>query len=220
MFVRRVSWGAIFAGVVVAAVTHLVLMLLGMGIGLYAIDPQETGAGESLAIGTGIWWIIVTVISLAAGGWVSARLAGIPRRIEGALHGLATWGVTTLATIFLLGSAVGGIIGGGWNVMQTAMQQGQGPDITVIVPGQQQGQGPQDPQVQPGLGQVLPEQGPMVTEGRVNTVAAASLWTFFVLVLGAVAAGVSGLFGSPHHLPVLGVDVNEHERRERDKRQS
>ncbi len=209
LFARRVSWGAIFAGAVVASVIQIVLTLLGMGVGLYAIEPP---AGEGLAWGTWAWWLVSGVVSLAIGGWVAARLAGIPRRTEGVLHGLATWGVTTLATLFLLGTAVGSFIGGGWSMMQQGAQR---PEIAVIIPDAQQqaqpdGQIQQQPQIQQ----------PVVSERQVNTVAAASLWTFFMLVLGAIATAIGGMLGSPHHMPVSGVDANEHLRYEQEKRKT
>ena len=37
----RISWGAIFAGVVIAIAIQLVLGILGTGIGLSLVDPVE-----------------------------------------------------------------------------------------------------------------------------------------------------------------------------------
>src|SRR5204863_10193710 len=42
---------------------------------------------------------------------------GIEIRFDGVLHGLITWGIATLLTIYLLTSAIGGIIGGGFSVL-------------------------------------------------------------------------------------------------------
>ena len=52
-----------------------------------------------------------------AGGYVAAWLAGIEIRFDGVLHGLITWGIATLLTIYLLTSAIGGIIGGGFSAL-------------------------------------------------------------------------------------------------------
>ena len=38
---KRLSWGAIFAGVVIAVAIQLVLGILGTGIGLTMVDPVE-----------------------------------------------------------------------------------------------------------------------------------------------------------------------------------
>ena len=43
--------------------------------------------------------------------------AGIEIRFDGALHGLVTWGIATLLTIYLLTSAIGGVIGGGFSAL-------------------------------------------------------------------------------------------------------
>lgn len=50
-------------------------------------------------------------MALFAGGWVAGRLAGMPRATDGVLHGIA-WSLTTLATAYLLTTAIGGILGG------------------------------------------------------------------------------------------------------------
>src|SRR5204863_4350408 len=42
---------------------------------------------------------------------------GIEIRFDGVLHGLITWGIATLLTIYLLTSAIGGIIGGGFSAL-------------------------------------------------------------------------------------------------------
>ena len=38
---RRISWGAIFAGVVIAVAVQLVMGILGTGIGLSMVDPVQ-----------------------------------------------------------------------------------------------------------------------------------------------------------------------------------
>ena len=38
---RRISWGAVFAGALVALVVQLALSLLGLGIGMGTVDPLE-----------------------------------------------------------------------------------------------------------------------------------------------------------------------------------
>ena len=112
---RRISWAAIFGGVILVVTVQLLFSLLGAGIGL---DTVNTNAGttpnaSSIGIGAGVWWIISSVIALAFGGYAAAWLAGIELRWDGLLHGLITWGIATLLTVWLLTSAIGGIIGGG-----------------------------------------------------------------------------------------------------------
>lgn len=110
---RRVSWGAILAGVAVAMSLQLLLNLVGIGIGASTIDPRQGDTpGQGLAIGAGIWFAVSALISLFAGGWAAGRLAGVPNGKDGMLHGFTMWSVTTMLTIYLLSTAVGSLIGG------------------------------------------------------------------------------------------------------------
>ena len=120
---RRIAWSAVFAGVVVALALNLVLAILGIGIGLTTIDPAqgESPQAATLGIAATLWWIVSALISLAAGGWVAGRMAGMPTRVDGALHGLITWGIATLLLFWLLTSAVGSLIGGTFSVVGNAL---------------------------------------------------------------------------------------------------
>ncbi|WP_422923770.1 hypothetical protein [Singulisphaera sp. PoT] len=111
--IRRVSWGAVLAGVTVTLVTQLLFGVLGIAIGASTIDPlHEASPTSGLGMGAGIWFIVTGVISLFAGGWTAGRLAGIPRAIDSSLHGVLTWGIATLAMFYLLTTTVGAVIGG------------------------------------------------------------------------------------------------------------
>ena len=112
---RRISWAAIFGGVILVVSVELLLSLLGAGIGLNTvnINAGTTPGAGSLGIGAGIWWVVSSIIALVFGGYVAAWLAGIELRWDGMLHGLLTWGIATLLTVYLLSSAIGGVIGSG-----------------------------------------------------------------------------------------------------------
>jgi hypothetical protein len=116
---RRISWAAIFGGVVLAVVVQLLLSTLGAGIGLGTVNVNAgtTPNASTLGIGAGVWWVISSCIALFFGGYVAAWLAGVEIRFDGMLHGLITWGLATLLTIYLLTSAIGGIIGGGFSAL-------------------------------------------------------------------------------------------------------
>ncbi len=116
--VSHIFWGPVFAGVVIAAVLELTLMLLGFAIGMATVNPvTEQNPFGGLGIGTALWWIISTIVALFFGGWVSARLAGLQRNFDGFIHGLVTWGVYTLLMLYLLTTAVGAIVGGTLDVV-------------------------------------------------------------------------------------------------------
>jgi len=62
-----------------------------------------------------------------AGAWVAGRLAGMPDRTDGMLHGLVAWGLAMLLLIYLLTTAVSSLVGGAFGVVGSAMQTaGQG----------------------------------------------------------------------------------------------
>ncbi len=110
---RRVSWGAIWAGFFVTLVIQVMLTLLGAGFGAAAINPaSQHNSGNGLALGSAIWLVVTGLISLFIGGYVAGRMSGGPRRADGLLHGIVTWSLTEMATILLLMTAIGGLMGG------------------------------------------------------------------------------------------------------------
>jgi len=111
---RRISWGAIFAGLFVALATQLLLSILGVGIGASTIHigSSDSASASGLGIGSAVWFFFSILIALFVGGWVAGSVAGMPRRIEGLLHGIVVWSLTTLVTVYLLTTAIGGILGG------------------------------------------------------------------------------------------------------------
>jgi hypothetical protein len=111
-----VSWGAIFAGAVVSAGVWLLLHVLGLGIGLTSVDPDDPSSLRGVGIGTGIWTLIAPIIALFAGGWVAGRLTGPLSRFTGAVHGAVVWSVGTIVGFVLLVMTVSSIVGG---VVQT-----------------------------------------------------------------------------------------------------
>lgn len=106
----RISWGAVFAGAIIALASQLVLTLVGMAIGLATLSPgiADSPSGAALSMGAGLWLLLSSVISLFVGGYIAARLGGT---FNGWLHGLTTWGTVTLMTVLLLTTAAGSLIG-------------------------------------------------------------------------------------------------------------
>jgi hypothetical protein len=133
--VKRVSWGAIFAGALVAVVAQLLLTLLGLGFGLSGYDPASD-AGDSLGgfgMAQGVWTVVSSLLALFAGGWVAGRLAGMPRRTDGALHGVVVWALTTMLTLYLLTSGLGRVASGVTSLVGSGLQAaGQG--IAAVAP--------------------------------------------------------------------------------------
>jgi len=127
--VSGVSWPAIAAGAVASAALALLLIAFGAGLGLSAISPwSDSGVSSTtFSVGTGIYLIIVAVMSSAIGGYLSGRLrtkwVGIHSNevfFRDSAHGFLAWAFATLisatalasTTAYLANGAVAGIAGG------------------------------------------------------------------------------------------------------------
>jgi hypothetical protein len=109
-----IAWGAVFAGSLVALAAGLVLSILALGLGLGAVDVVS---GEDADAGTitgavGVWWTVSAVLSLFLGGWLAGRIAGGPFAPGGVLLGLLVWALVTLASLYVLTTAVSTVLGG------------------------------------------------------------------------------------------------------------
>ena len=109
-----VSWGAIAAGAVGAAALALLLIAFGAGLGLSAVSPwSDSGVSAStFKTGTGIYLVIVAVMSSAVGGYLAARLrskwAGLHTHevfFRDTAHGFIAWAFATLLSAGALSSA-------------------------------------------------------------------------------------------------------------------
>ncbi len=117
----RISWGAILAGVVMALVSQLAFSLLGLGIGASAANPYADNPVGGLGTGAAIWTLLSVLISLFTGGYVAGRLAGMPRAQDAMLHGLVTFGLTSLLGFYLLTSGIGRVIGGAGSLVSSVV---------------------------------------------------------------------------------------------------
>jgi polyhydroxyalkanoate synthesis regulator phasin/FtsZ-binding cell division protein ZapB len=132
--IKRVSWGAIFAGAVVAVVIQILLNLAGLGVGLQTFNPASDGDSvQTLGTGQAIWTVIASLIALFTGGWVAGRMAGMPRRTDGGIHGLVMWGVTALFALYLISIGAGRIIGGALGLAGTGLEAA-GAGIAAVAP--------------------------------------------------------------------------------------
>ena len=109
-----VSWAAIAAGAVAAAALALLLIAFGAGLGLSSISPwSDTGVSAStFKTGTGIYLVIVAVMSSAVGGYLAARLrtkwVGVHSHevfFRDTAHGFIAWAFATLISASALSSA-------------------------------------------------------------------------------------------------------------------
>lgn len=95
----RVSWGAIFAGAVMAMAVYLVFTLLGGAIGLSVSNDTDA---ETLSTGAGVWAVVTTIIALFVGGWVTSQCTVGENKMEAVVHGIITWGIVLFMTMWLV----------------------------------------------------------------------------------------------------------------------
>lgn len=124
---NRLSWGAVLAGAIIALVLQLALNLLGVGIGITTLtadphDPDDEAASFDDAAKSALLWMgFTTLVSLFIGGWLAARMAGIPDGTDGMVHGLMVWGIVMIVTLILITTTFGRLFNGLTNMIGQAM---------------------------------------------------------------------------------------------------
>ncbi|HEY7388593.1 MAG TPA: hypothetical protein VH640_08795 [Bryobacteraceae bacterium] len=93
----RVSWGAIWAGVMVT---------LGVAALFLSFEVFIDGVLGGSTVWTIIWFLVTMGTSFYAGARTAGRLSGCADRETCILHGMATWGLATLAM-----TLIGGVLG-------------------------------------------------------------------------------------------------------------
>jgi hypothetical protein len=117
-----VSWGAVIAGAVGAAVLSLVLFLLGTGLGLAVVSPwaSERISGTAAGVSTIVWVTVVQLLASVLGGYLAGRLRTRWVTVHSdevffrdTAHGFLAWAVATLLMATMLSSAIGTAISTG-----------------------------------------------------------------------------------------------------------
>jgi hypothetical protein len=99
----RVSWGAIFAGAMVALALYFLLTLLGAAIGFSVsgrVRPETLSAGATFCA---VWALMV---SLFVGGYVTSQCSVGENKFESVLYGIILWGVLFGMLMWLMASGV------------------------------------------------------------------------------------------------------------------
>ena len=125
-FFPVISWGAVLGGVVSGMASYLVLTLLGLAVGLSAIDPQAAQPVGRAPLMTGIWTGLSMILSAFIGGYVATRLSGFTRKADGVLHGFVAWGVSTLFFTYMITTSVGTIVGGAFSAVGQGLKASGG----------------------------------------------------------------------------------------------
>ena len=119
-----IRWTAIFAGLAGGLASYMLLSLLGVAVGLTAVDPQSTDPVGTVPVATGIWTGISMLVGAFIGGYVSGRMSGLFRRADGMLHGFVGWGASTLLFAALMTTALGAALGGTFRILGQTIAAG------------------------------------------------------------------------------------------------
>jgi hypothetical protein len=104
-----VRWGPIFAGLLTALASFLLLSTLALAIGLTVApgnaDQDQTGAAA------GIITAVIGLVSFFIGGLVAGRSAAVGGRGTGALNGFLVWALGMLVVLALAAFGLGQLFG-------------------------------------------------------------------------------------------------------------
>lgn len=174
LIARRDSarWGPIWAGLITAITTLLLLQLLALGIGILGIGPNNTGGA----------WIsaIIGIIAFFTGGAVAGMTSAVRGAATGFLNGFLVWALGTVLILVLSALGLGSIFGALGSVV------GQ---LGLFGPG-----GVNAPNNLPNAN-VDPAQ-------IVSAVRNGALGAFFGLLVSAIASSLGGYLGGRSNEPI------------------
>jgi hypothetical protein len=118
--VSGVSWAAVVAGAVASCALTLVLLSLGAGLGFAVVSPWSNSgvSATTFEIGTGLYFIVMAMISSAMGGYLAGRLrarwTGIRTSevvFRDTAHGFLAWALASVVGAVLLAAPAASLIG-------------------------------------------------------------------------------------------------------------
>ena len=168
-----IRWGPIWAGLITALTTFLLLQLLAIGLGLVDIGPGSDGGGG---------WVpgLIGLIAFFTGGAVAGMTSAIRGPGSGLLNGFMVWALGTVLILLLSALGLGQLFGALGNV---AGQVGPG----ALSGAAQSAQG------------AAPNVSPREAEQALQT---GAIGAFFGLLLSALASMLGGLLGGRSSDPV------------------
>src|SRR5215207_5622875 len=117
----KVSWGGVFAGVLVALGVSMLLAALGVAIGITAVNPGETDPG-TIGTGAAIWGAVQLLLALFVGGMVATRVGAIIDRTTGFFEGVLVWVVSLMLMAYLAASGIAAVASGAFSLLGGATQ--------------------------------------------------------------------------------------------------
>ena len=124
----RVRWGPIWAGLLTALGTFLLLTTAAVAIGALAVDSGASADDSGAA--SGIASAIIALLAFLVGGYVAARTAGVIGRGYGALNGFLVWALGVVLILALAAFGLGSLFGASGDLFSQYQQMGQPqPDV-------------------------------------------------------------------------------------------
>jgi hypothetical protein len=191
---ERISWGAVWAGVMVALGMEVLFTLFGFFIGFGMYNWRAANPWAGISAWTTVWFLVTAGWSMFFGAWCAARLSGNPLAGDGILHGITTWGLATAATIAIVSVASWAILREGINVLATAAMTAEQvvPAAVNHIPPAQVSQAAQ--QAGQAVSQMQANAGPMA-QATATIISGLSLRIFGGVLLGFITALLGGWLG-------------------------
>jgi hypothetical protein len=120
--VPGVSWAAVTAGAVASLALTLLLLSFGAGMGFAAVSPWGNSgvSATTFQIGTGLYFVVMAMISSALGGYLAGRLRAKWIGVQSAevlfrdsAHGFLAWALASVLGAVLLASPASSLLGAG-----------------------------------------------------------------------------------------------------------
>jgi hypothetical protein len=183
----RISWSAVWAGVVIALGMEVLFALFGFSIGFGMYHWQAASPWGGIAAWSTIWYLVTAGWSMFFGAWCAARLSGNPLAGDSILHGISTWGLATFGTVLLVAAGSWALLREGIAVLSTQMlAAGQTGAMMVVPPG-----------TNPGP----------TAQATANILSSLAFQIFIGVFIGFITSIVGGLLGRSRPVAVTVPDV-------------
>ena len=119
----RVRWGAVWAGLITAIATFLLLSTAAVAIGAQAVESgaQADESSMASAIASGV----IALLAFLVGGFVAGKAAGVLGRGYGALNGFLVWALGIVLILALAAFGLGSLFGASGDLFSQYRQMGQ-----------------------------------------------------------------------------------------------
>jgi hypothetical protein len=168
-----IRWGPIWAGLITALTTFLLLQLLAIGLGLVDVGPGSDGGGG---------WVpaLIGLIAFFTGGAVAGMTSAIRGTGTGLLNGFMVWALGTVLILLLSALGLGQLFGALGNVAGQV-----GPGALSNAANSAQG--------------AAPNISPQEAEQAIRS---GAIGAFFGLLFSALASMLGGLLGGRSRDPI------------------